>query len=756
MFAARKNLQACARRWGPRPPLGRSSCSAADARTTPIWRNRPYIYVLVAGVSISIIGYETRQRGWPIWNARQPPPQSYRFEALEQSDAIRLLVLEPGTGQDPVSVRLIQAHLSSSPKFEAISYVWGDPGDTTAILCSGRVINITQNLHAALQQFRLPNAERVLWADAICINQTDLGEKNTQVPLMKDIYSEASAVLVWLGSGSPKLERGLNALGQLHVYFCRHLKHYNDDAKYRRRLLGADGRARIPIRSLSLKDSEELRKLDWDAISDLLSLPWFGRVWTLQEIVNAKEAVLVCGGRTAAFHKFARPIVELFLQYVDSARTLELGLTINFPINSVWSVMETSRLRASRASNLDKTTLYELVRRHNLRQCTDPRDKIYGFLGLATDQTANGQPFLPQYNLSVETIYRDFALWSIAVTRSLDIFSSIRDYRVHSSLRGLPSWVPDWMDWGGRRDTELFETSTCAGGRKYTPRVRLAPENDDVLLVTGYVVDRIERLAVSYYQMTIWDDYRHCNYVQQLKAGVTGAARDKMIARFSSEGLPEHYLDGLLQADDMVQKYSIPGKTSTAVLRDIVWIENCKDIATRGTGQMSTGQYEAFWRTITGAKVDKDVPAPRWFKWTFKKHLQLLSDLREGKRRLDYGMAPFQVGGSFGSTVPLYHAGPKPVLYDDEYRRWDEVRESWACNRRRRFCATEKGRLGWAPEAAQEGDLICIFHGAKVPYVLRPCEDGNYILLGAGYLHGMMHGEVLKMKDMKEEELRIC
>lgn len=84
------------------------------------------------------------------------------------------------------------------------------------------------------------------------------------------------------------------------------------------------------------------------------------------------------------------------------------------------------------------------------------------------------------------------------------------------------------------------------------------------------------------------------------------------------------------------------------------------------------------------------------------------------------------------------------------------MRESWACNRRRRFCATEKGRLGWAPEAAQEGDLICIFHGAKVPYVLRPCEDGNYILLGAGYLHGMMHGEVLKMKDMKEEELRIC
>lgn len=187
------------------------------------------------------------------------------------------------------------------------------------------------------------------------------------------------------------------------------------------------------------------------------------------------------------------------------------------------------------------------------------------------------------------------------------------------------------MDWGGRRDIQLRENSTYAGGRNYTPRVRLAPDNPNVLLVRGYVVDRIEWLAVSYYQMTIWDDYRHVNYVEQLKAGVTGAAWEGMIAQFKSEDLPEHYLDGLLQADEMVRKYSIPGKTSSAVMRDIVWIENCKDIATRGASPMSRAQYDAFWRTIIGDQVEKDIPAPRSFKWTFQKHLQLLSDLREGK-----------------------------------------------------------------------------------------------------------------------------
>jgi hypothetical protein len=67
------------------------------------------------------------------------------------------------------------------------------------IECSGRKLNITTNLFDALKRLRLPDADRVLWVDAICINQFDLEEKNIQVPLMKDIYSKASVVLIWLG-----------------------------------------------------------------------------------------------------------------------------------------------------------------------------------------------------------------------------------------------------------------------------------------------------------------------------------------------------------------------------------------------------------------------------------------------------------------------------------------------------------------------------------------------------------------------------
>ncbi|KAF9889455.1 hypothetical protein FE257_007357 [Aspergillus nanangensis] len=735
--------------------------SAYNESLCTVFQVGSYVYALVAGASLTLLGCETLRRVLQSSDEHQSPRwPTYTYQPLEQPDAIRLLVIEPGSADDPISIRLVPACLSDNPQFEAISYVWGNPAQTKPVFCSGGVIHITHNLHAALQHLRLPNAERVLWADAVCINQADVGEKNQQVPLMKDIYSRASAVLVWLGSGSREVERALDALEQLHLYFSRHLKHYDDETKHRvRLLLTADGTVDIPIARISHSQSEEIRQLDWRAITDLLSSAWFGRVWTLQEIVNAQEAVLVCGGRSTPFDRFARPIVELFVQYINTSRMAELGLGIEFPINAAWSVVEVCRLRALKASSLtNTTTLYQLIKSHNLRQCSDPRDKIYGFLGLATDLSAGDLPLVPEYGLPVESVYKDFALWCIAKTASLDIFSSLRDYHLYSNVENLPSWAPDWMDWGGRRDTQLLAASTYAGGRKSIPRFSLAPEDNNVLIVRGYVVDKIEQLAVSYYQMTIWDDYRHCNYIQRLKSGATGAAREEMISRFKSEGLPAHYLDRLLQADKMAQKYSLRDKSCTAVLRDIVWIENCKDVATKGTGQMSVDQYEAFWRTITGDRVNRDSPAPRGFKWTFRKHLQLLSDLRDGTRSLDYGMAPYQ-SGSLNRFPIHHHPGSSPrqkVLYDDEYERWDAVRETWARNRRRRLCATVNGRFGWAPETAQEGDLICIFHGAKVPHVLRPCGDGNYILLGEGYLHRMMYGEVLKMQDMKETEIRIC
>src|SRR5689334_12476980 len=63
---------------------------------------------------------------------------------------IRLIELEPGEPGDQVHLRLLIAELEYAPEYEALSYVWGDTQNTTQIICNGRPLEVTRNLHTAL------------------------------------------------------------------------------------------------------------------------------------------------------------------------------------------------------------------------------------------------------------------------------------------------------------------------------------------------------------------------------------------------------------------------------------------------------------------------------------------------------------------------------------------------------------------------------------------------------------------------------
>lgn len=73
----------------------------------------------------------------------------------------------------------------------------------------------------------------------------------------------------------------------------------------------------------------------------------------------------------------------------------------------------------------------------------------------------------------------------------------------------------------------------------------------------------------------------------------------------------------------------------------------------------------------------------------------------------------------------------------------------------RRFCASSRKYLGWVPGFAQVGDLICIFKGGNVPFVLRHAEGDNYKLIGECYIQGIMNGEALKI-GLSETKFTIC
>lgn len=87
-------------------------------------------------------------------------------------------------------------------RYDALSYVWGDPEETLPLSIDGHRLDVTTNLHAALSRLRHSSFPRLLWIDAICINQRDHSEKEQQIQYMGVIYSQVNCVIVWLGEAT--------------------------------------------------------------------------------------------------------------------------------------------------------------------------------------------------------------------------------------------------------------------------------------------------------------------------------------------------------------------------------------------------------------------------------------------------------------------------------------------------------------------------------------------------------------------------
>ena len=205
---------------------------------------------------------------------------SYQYQPLEPGE-IRLLQLlprKPHVQNDPVRFHIVhtsfaRCHIPDSFfSYEAVSYVWG--GDRTDLVyCDDSEILVTPNLVSALSRLRekmpeYPGFHRTLWADSICINQNDVVERSHQVRLMRDIYSHATRVIIWLG-GSQEVEDNLTRIKNRD----------RSQVRFDLRL----GRAFA----------------DWSMpVTRIFDQPWFQRVWVIQEVVFAANAI-VLGGKAS-------------------------------------------------------------------------------------------------------------------------------------------------------------------------------------------------------------------------------------------------------------------------------------------------------------------------------------------------------------------------------------------------------------------------------------------------------------------------
>jgi hypothetical protein len=137
----------------------------------------------------------------------------YRYRPLRHPDAIRILELLPGPSSSPLRCRLIECKIGEVTFYEALSYTWnGNTLDHIVLVedaAAQGILRITENLHDAFQALRKPDQPFRLWADAVCINQSDAQEKSCQVPRMGQIFRHAARVIIWLGAGSLEIVEAL-------------------------------------------------------------------------------------------------------------------------------------------------------------------------------------------------------------------------------------------------------------------------------------------------------------------------------------------------------------------------------------------------------------------------------------------------------------------------------------------------------------------------------------------------------------------
>ena len=148
---------------------------------------------------------ETKQTETNSHNRSQEPGcspthlKSCLYNGLNrEKKQIRLLLVLPGEFKDPICCNLLVAHLDEKPYYKALSYVWGDPSKRLPIFVNGQEHEITTNLYRALRRIRNEFEVRVLWVDALCINQSVIHERSYQVSLMKDIYSSTKEAILFI------------------------------------------------------------------------------------------------------------------------------------------------------------------------------------------------------------------------------------------------------------------------------------------------------------------------------------------------------------------------------------------------------------------------------------------------------------------------------------------------------------------------------------------------------------------------------
>jgi hypothetical protein len=360
-------------------------------------------------------------------------------------------LIHAGAHRDNVYCDLFKIDLDNlSCKYEALSYVWGASSKPCKIYLgpAKEAIPITVNADAALRRLRHTNRSRLVWIDAICIDQTNIPERNAQATMMPRIYKTASRVIVDLGTATPEVELAIMYLQEIAcrnpttdvmsphqegrplrvcdmncpVWFTGK-KSTEADKKF---WLGPVNEHWRPAVWVDEKTPTSITprfptKQEVQSLLRLFEYPWFTRAWVVQEMYHAADVTVVCDP-----YSFEWISLEWFIEKWNQGRDRMGMFTLPYMVNVRNPVRPAKRLWSLLNSSF--------------RACasTDSRDKLYSIISLAADYQPHILPV--DYSASAASVFLRAA--SILFYQvGLNVLGATRG---RSRIPGMPSWVPDW------------------------------------------------------------------------------------------------------------------------------------------------------------------------------------------------------------------------------------------------------------------------------------------------------------------------
>ncbi|KAI1775463.1 HET-domain-containing protein [Hypoxylon cercidicola] len=626
--------------------------------------------------------------------------QAFNYSPLDSNlREIRVLSLLPGSFEEPLRVSVGIRSLNSGPIYNALSYVWGDPatarnpGNTISI--DGSDFPVTANLLAALRSLRplVSAADPIaLWVDAVCINQADLDERGQQVSMMRDIYASAEQVIIWLGEEDDETSLVFDTLSVLATQ-----SHRQGDEQDK-----------------ELLDATRLCSGFFSGLAD--RRPWLSRVWIIQELAMAKgDPLVVCGRKSITWSTLMKAS-----KYVFRKVFTEIGMVRRKPrSNNNQSTPGNSKGEDGSASEeededvevlgmlkidvLDDLykamksqggeSLRKLLMISRTSEATDPRDKIYGLLGLlkpnASDPQSSSSPIVVDYHKPTAAVYADAVAHIFAQGDGPYFLSGmflpgisapapyIPSLPPTTPQPPLPSWVPD--------------ISRQVGGKATQP--------------AGYIFHPPAAISAS-------GPGADCNNGRRLEDERT----------LQVEGL----------FVDTIEEVVFLGTSLEEYIDQLPHIESLAEIARQRPCLLE--------------------PSVRSHMERFRKGEPLWKALISNKRfNSGYDPAPASYEAMYTSLLNGLPEGEdwksKPSYDQNEYIK----RLSLNAGKQSFFIATS-GFVGTCVPDSRKGDVIAILFGSPAPFVLRPGSetvqvDGRerptHFLIGASYVSGIMAGEMI-------------